>query len=253
MNKYKKDISKCYNPLTKQRQRTLCHKMKEGDSEARNVLITSCLPLVLDIAKKFSINNKHIELDDFIQEGNLALIKAVDHLDSKKANSLTTVAATYIKNAFIDMLTDPKYHIQNSFKFTREAVKQLNQIKKIDSTDPKEISKQTGINQSRIRKLMVFIPGKRYSASNRKNAKVLSIFAHNEEEYTPLACVQDLIELSKRVLTDVETALIFSYYGVRQQRKTLKELATQANDSVQNIDKKITGARKKLKLAATEV
>lgn len=253
MNDYGKDVNRCYKPLTKKAQHTLFRKMKEGDLTARDTLIASCLPLVMDLATKFSTNNKHIDVDDFVQEGNIALMKAVDHFDPNTHNSITTVATIYVRHTFINMLTDSKYHIQNSFKFTREAMKQLNQIKKIDSTDPKEISKQTGINQSRIRKLMIFFPGKRYSASNRKNAQVLSILAHNEEEYTPRACVQDLIELSKKVLTEVETALIFSYYGVRQQRRTLKELATQTNDSVQNIDKKITGARKKLKRAAMEV
>ena len=252
MTEYHKDIKRYYKTLNKETQRTLCRRMQEGDKDARNTLITSCLPLVIDLAKKFALNNKHIDVVDFVQEGNVALIKAVDRFDPDKDNSITTVATTYIRHTFIDMLTNSKYHIQNSFKFTREAIKQLNQIKKIDSTDPKEISQQTGISQSRIRKLMTFLPGTRYSASNRKNAKVLYALSSNEEEYTPRACVQDLIDLAKQVLTDTETKLIFSYYGVRQQRKTLKQLATQCNDSVQNVDKTITLARKKLKAAAAE-
>ena len=58
---YKKDITSKHKLLTNQEQADLYKKMKEGDKEAKEALIYSCLPLVIDIANKFRINNKHID------------------------------------------------------------------------------------------------------------------------------------------------------------------------------------------------
>ena len=85
MNEYKTDVMRGYKSLTKTRQQALYIKMKEGDPGSRDQLIESCLPLVIDIAKKFAMTNKHIEMEDFIQEGNVALMRAVDKWDSSKA------------------------------------------------------------------------------------------------------------------------------------------------------------------------
>ena len=111
MNEYKKDIVRDYTPLTKAVQKSLYTKMRRGDTDARDQLIGSCLPLVIDLAKKFYLTNKHVDLDDLVQEGNLALIKAVDNWDMKKS-VLTTLATHYVKRALINMIYDSNYHIK---------------------------------------------------------------------------------------------------------------------------------------------
>ena len=77
-NIYKKKLSQVHKPLNKKEQTDLYKKIKDGDLNAKNTVIHSCLPLVINIAKKFRINNKHVDLDDMVQEGNIALMRAVD-------------------------------------------------------------------------------------------------------------------------------------------------------------------------------
>ena len=55
MNEYKKDIVRDYTPLTKAVQNSLYTKMRRGDTDARDQLIGSCLPLVIDLAKSFTL------------------------------------------------------------------------------------------------------------------------------------------------------------------------------------------------------
>ena len=113
MNEYKTDVMKRYKSLTKKEQVAFYNKMKEGSESARQKLIDSCLPLVIDMAKKFSITNKHVELEDLVQEGNVALVRAVDSWDANKG-SITTIATYYIKSSLVNMIQDCNYHIQYS-------------------------------------------------------------------------------------------------------------------------------------------
>ena len=53
MNEYKTDVMKRYKSLTKKEQVAFYNKMKEGSEAARQKLIDSCLPLVIDMAKSF--------------------------------------------------------------------------------------------------------------------------------------------------------------------------------------------------------
>ena len=57
---YQNDVENLYQTLTKPEQKELHDKIKGGDTNARDRVIHSCLPLVIDIAKKFRFNNKHI-------------------------------------------------------------------------------------------------------------------------------------------------------------------------------------------------
>ena len=50
---YQKDLSRLYRPLSKSDQAEMYQSMKDGDKNAREDLINSCLPLVIDISKKF--------------------------------------------------------------------------------------------------------------------------------------------------------------------------------------------------------
>ena len=100
-NLYQKDLTAKHKQLTRAEQQILFSKIQTGNMDARDEVIESCLPLVIDIAKKFRYNNKHIDLDDMIQEGNIALMKAVDRWDISKG-SITTVATWYVRNALIE-------------------------------------------------------------------------------------------------------------------------------------------------------
>ncbi len=77
----------------------LFKKYQNGCNKSRNLLILSQQKLVSKIASKLC-KNKYSSLQDLIQEGNVAVIEALDNFDPQKGN-FATIAAFYIKNKIL--------------------------------------------------------------------------------------------------------------------------------------------------------
>ena len=78
---YLKDIGKI-PLLTPEQEIETAKKIKEGDKEAKQLMINSNLRLVVNIAKHYKVNG--IDPMDLVQEGNQGLITAVDRYDVDK-------------------------------------------------------------------------------------------------------------------------------------------------------------------------
>jgi RNA polymerase sigma-32 factor len=78
---------------------------QQQDIDARNRLVTSHLPLVRKIAKRFRVS--FAMRDDLVSEGNVALITATDHFDCTKSR-LSTFAYRGIRGAMLDFLYNSK-------------------------------------------------------------------------------------------------------------------------------------------------
>lgn len=86
-------------PLTAEEEYDLLEKYKNGNIEARNVLVERNLRLVAHVAKKYSCLSK--EIDDLISIGTIGLIKAVSTFDQDKGTRLATYAARCIENEIL--------------------------------------------------------------------------------------------------------------------------------------------------------
>ena len=98
-------------PLSPEEEKTYLNKMKQGDEEARNILIERNLRLVAHISKKYSTTN--IDQDDLISIGSIGLIKAINSFDDSKNIRLATYAARCIDNALLTLrnyMTFSKQH-----------------------------------------------------------------------------------------------------------------------------------------------
>lgn len=81
-------------------------KYKEGDIQAKNILIERNLRLVAHIVKKY--NNGDRDLDDLISIGTIGLIKAIASYNLNKGTRLATYAARCIDNELLMMLRAEK-------------------------------------------------------------------------------------------------------------------------------------------------
>jgi RNA polymerase sporulation-specific sigma factor len=88
-------------PLSSLEESECIKKMREGDNEAREKLITHNMRLVAHVVKKYSGT---IETDDLISVGTIGLIKAVNTFDPSKGNQLATFAARCIENEILMLL-----------------------------------------------------------------------------------------------------------------------------------------------------
>ena len=86
-------------------------RMREGDREAKNILIERNLRLVAHLAKKYSTSGQDNE--DLISIGTIGLIKGISTFNPKKGAKLATYAARCIENEI-------RMSIRNSKKFQNE-------------------------------------------------------------------------------------------------------------------------------------
>ena len=248
-NIYKKKLSQIHKPLSREEQIDLFNKIKAGDIDARDTVIHSCLPLVINIAKKFRVNNKHIDLDDMVQEGNIALMRAVDKWDINKG-SITTVAVWAIKNSLVDMITDARYNIQYPYTLSRRAAEELRKVKNIDSTDIEYISQETGLAPKRVKKLLSVSPRgmRRVNINGKSNS-----FATTLEEPVQKPCVGDLISLININLTGDQKAIFCLWAGINKKKTGPKEIAISLGKTEKYVYDNIYNAKRILSRAAKKV
>lgn len=86
-------------PLTKDEEEHYLKLCKDGDEQARNILIERNLRLVAHIVKKY--HNTGRDIDDLISIGTIGLIKAISTFDVNKGTRLATYAARCIENEIL--------------------------------------------------------------------------------------------------------------------------------------------------------
>lgn len=86
-------------PLTSEEEKKCLEKLKQGDEEARNILIERNLRLVAHVAKKYS--NSNVEQDDLISIGTIGLIKGINSFDVDKGSRLSTYVSRCIDNEIL--------------------------------------------------------------------------------------------------------------------------------------------------------
>jgi RNA polymerase primary sigma factor len=96
LDTYLHDINQ-YPLLTPEGERALAIRVRDGDMEARDLMIRSNLRLVVSIAKNYA--NRGLSLLDLIEEGNLGLLKAVQEFDPGRETRFSTYATWWIKQA----------------------------------------------------------------------------------------------------------------------------------------------------------
>lgn len=240
MRQYKKEITKSFNKMNANTQEELFIKMNNGDLNARDTLIKNCLPLVIEIAKKYSINNKHVDIEDMIQEGNLALIKAVDNWNIERG-CITTVATWYIRNALNDLISDARYKIISPYTMSRSASEDLRKINKISSTDIFEISKLTKMKPRKVQRLI-----------NSKAARVDFKYMDDiiDEQNIARKCMLDLHDLCNSHLNGIDKSIFGLYIGSHGKRMKIREICSKLNMIEQDVRSIINRCKTKLKKVA---
>lgn len=96
--------------LTREEEYALARKARKGDERARQQLANSNLAFVVAVAKKFA--NRGARLDDLIQEGNVGLMKAIEHFDPKKNVRFATYAVWWIRAYITRYLKDNRSQVR---------------------------------------------------------------------------------------------------------------------------------------------
>lgn len=93
---YVTNINSFQSPLKPSEERMYLEQYKNGDRNAKNILIERNLRLVAHVVKKYSLTND--DTDDLISIGTIGLIKAITTFNPEKGTRLATYAGKCIEN-----------------------------------------------------------------------------------------------------------------------------------------------------------
>jgi len=93
---YVTNINSFQSPLKPSEERMYLEQYKNGDRNAKNILIERNLRLVAHVVKKYSLTND--DTDDLISIGTIGLIKAITTFNPDKGTRLATYAGKCIEN-----------------------------------------------------------------------------------------------------------------------------------------------------------
>lgn len=196
-------------PLTPEEEKHYFQKYKEGDVEARNILIERNLRLVAHVARKYQ--GTEYDQDDLLSIGIIGLIKAVSTFDCEKNNRLATYAARCIENELLMMMRVKKKQAREVSLYEKIGVDQEGrelQLVDVLESDPVDILGQLEL---------------------RKNSGKL---------YKGINCVLD----------EREREIIISRYGLENRKEvTQREIAERLGISRSYISRIEKNALKKLR------
>lgn len=196
-------------PLTAGEEKNCLERCKEGDQEARNILIERNMRLVAHVAKKYQ--NTEYEMEDLLSVGTIGLIKAVNTFHADRGSRLATYAAKCIENEILMLLRASK-------KYAREV----------------SLFEPIGVDKDGEAVTLVDV-------IEMDNKEMLDDLILSQE-------VMDLYEAYESCLKDQEKEVIGMRYGLfGRQPKTQREIAAKLGISrsyVSRIEKKALGKLK---------
>ncbi len=97
-------------PLSPEEEKKYLALSRQGDEEAKNILVKHNMRLVAHIVKKYA---GAAETDDLISVGSIGLIKAINTYQDGKGTQLATYTARCIENEILMLLRAGKKHKKN--------------------------------------------------------------------------------------------------------------------------------------------
>lgn len=97
-------------PLSPEEEKKYLDLVRQGDSEAKEILIRHNMRLVAHVVKKYV---GAAETDDLLSVGSIGLIKAINTYQEGKGTQLATYTARCIENEILMLLRSGKKHKNN--------------------------------------------------------------------------------------------------------------------------------------------
>ncbi len=104
------DGLKGFPPLTREAEHDLAVRVKTGDKAARELLARHNLAFVVAISRKYM--GRGARLEDLIQEGNIGLLKGIEHFDPHKGTRFSTYAIWWIRAYIQKYLKDVRSSVR---------------------------------------------------------------------------------------------------------------------------------------------
>jgi RNA polymerase primary sigma factor len=255
---YLKEIGRV-SLLNPEDEPAIAQKIQEGDEEAKRILISANLRLVVSIAKKYV--GRGMLFLDLIQEGNMGLVKAVEKFDYTKGFKFSTYATWWIRQAITRAIADqartiriPVHMVETINKLTR-VQRQLVQDLGRDPTAEEIAGKMENITPEKVREIqkIALEPVSLETPIGEEDDSHLGDFiedkdAMSPDEYANNQLLKDEINNVLQGLTDREEKVLRLRFGLYDGRtRTLEEVGKEFNVTRERIRQIEAKALRKLK------
>ncbi|WP_431162873.1 sigma-70 family RNA polymerase sigma factor [Flagellimonas beolgyonensis] len=122
LTKYLNDISRI-PMITEEEEVELAVRIRKGDAQALDKLVTANLRFVVSVAKQYQ--SRGLNLHDLINEGNLGLVKAASKFDETRGFKFISYAVWWVRQGIIQALTEKS-------RIVRLPLNKINVINKIN-------------------------------------------------------------------------------------------------------------------------
>jgi RNA polymerase primary sigma factor len=249
--------------LTPQQEIELAGKIKEGDRNARALMISSNLRLVVTIAQDYA--NLGLPLLDVISEGNIGLMTAVDRFDPLKGAKLSTYAAWWIRQSIKRALSNQgktirlPVHLGDKILKMRRVALQMSEELGREPTDD-ELGEEIGIAVGKVTELKTasIRPASLDAPIGDQDLTEFGESVADEEARTPFELLRDK-DLRNEVdglldeLDDREKKIISERFGFDGgKRKTLQQIGNKLGVSRERIRQLENVALVKLRRALSQ-
>lgn len=120
-------------PLSAKEEREYFERCKNGDMQARDILIERNLRLVAHIAKKYYPSASSADNDDIISVGTIGLIKAIDSFNPENGTRFATYAGKCLQNEILMYFrARKKFNLETSLSDAVEIDKDGNPLTYMD-------------------------------------------------------------------------------------------------------------------------
>ena len=239
LDKYLQEIGKI-ELLAAKDEIELAQRIRSGDQAALEILTKANLRFVVSVAKQYQ--NRGLSLGDLINEGNLGLIKAARKFDETKGFKFISYAVWWIRQGILQAIGEdsrivrlPLNRIGTLGKITKAHKKLEQEFERVPSAD--ELANELNISVNEVVYAME-ISGRHISidaplTQSEETNSLLGLIPDSHpgpDSKLMLQSLKDDIESSISTLTERESIVIRSYFGINTDHSlTLEELGDKLN------------------------
>ncbi len=219
--------------LSREEEVELAKRIRTGDAQAREKLVSSNLRFVVSVAKHYQ--HQGLALTDLIAEGNVGLLKAAQRFDETRGFKFISYAVWWIRQALSQQtrpLRLPTSRLSQVLKLEK-ASERLEQ-KRLGSVTLGEVSDSLDENVRSLEQTLAMVPrGNSLDAvAGDKEGRLLDVLpdtsaAPTDENLYDTAC-HDEIEDALGVLDERERRIMVLFFGLYgHTRHTLEQIGVE--------------------------
>ena len=235
---YFQDVSYS-EPLRAEEEVTLARRIRCGDQEARNKLVSANLRFVIKIACEYHASG--VALEDLISAGNMGLISAAERFDETRGFKFITYAVWWIRQAINQALSQDSRMVRlpaNRLKLLHNIMAVSQRLGQVHAAEPEPemIAEKLGISVEMVQDTLVKSRDVCYIDSmlcDEEDQDLLKVIPDESQESPDSRILEDSdreqVEQVLQTLEDREAQVLRMHFGLNDtDPMTLRQIKEKA-------------------------